>query len=202
MSNPAEAAEPAHWGPPDRLYLGSADDDLAIKTARELAYWRPDWCVGQFRRPDFKPTLGLPELTMTQTHSAGADTMVIGAANAGGVMSPEIVADAVAALDVGLNVAAPLHQKLRETRTSSPPPGAMVACCLMPAIPCPAFRSAPLAHVPAAGCLRWERTARLAGCTPRWHSNAPCVSVVSSRIFARPAKPAFSSPDRACRLMQ
>ena len=114
MSNPADAALPAHWGPPYLLYLGSADDDLAIKTARGLAYWRPDWCVGQFRRPDCKPTLGLPEITMAQAHSAGADTMVIGAANAGGVMSPEIVADAVAALDAGLNVAAGLHQKLRE----------------------------------------------------------------------------------------
>lgn len=154
MSNPAEAAEPAHWGPPYRLYLGSADDDLAIKTARELAYWRPDWCVGQFRRPDCKPTLGLLEMTMAQARGAGADTMVIGAANAGGVMSPEIGGDAVAALDVGLNVVAGLHQKLRETRTSSPPPSAMVACCLMPAIPRPVFRSAPVAHVPAGGCLR------------------------------------------------
>ncbi|MEO8777645.1 MAG: N-acetyltransferase DgcN [Rhodanobacter sp.] len=114
MSNPADAALPAHWGPPYLLYLGSASDDLAIKTARGLAYWRPDWCVGQFRRPDCKPTLGLPEISMAQAHSAGADTMVIGAANAGGMMSPEIVADAVAALDAGLNVAAGLHQKLRE----------------------------------------------------------------------------------------
>ncbi|MEO9077841.1 MAG: N-acetyltransferase DgcN [Rhodanobacter sp.] len=114
MSNPADAALPAHWGPPYLLYLGSAHDDLAIKTARGLAYWRPDWCIGQFRRPDCKPTLGLPEITMAQARSMGVNTMVIGAANAGGVMSPEIVADAVAALDAGLNVAAGLHQKLRE----------------------------------------------------------------------------------------
>lgn len=114
MSNPADAALPAHWGPPYLLYLGSAHDDLAIKTARGLAYWRPDWCIGQFRRPDCKPTLGLPEISMTQARSMGANTMVIGAANAGGVMSPEIIADTVAALDAGLNVAAGLHQKLRE----------------------------------------------------------------------------------------
>lgn len=115
MSNPSDAALLDHWRPPYLLYLGSAADDLAIKTARGLAYWRPDWCVGQFRRRDCKPTLGLPEMTMTQARSAGANTMVIGAANAGGVMSPEIVADAVAALDAGLNVAAGLHQKLRES---------------------------------------------------------------------------------------
>jgi uncharacterized NAD-dependent epimerase/dehydratase family protein len=39
--------------------------------------------------------------------------MMIGTANAGGVMAPEIVADAIAALDAGLNVVAGLHQKLR-----------------------------------------------------------------------------------------
>ena len=114
MSNAADAALPVHWGPPYLLYLGSAADDLAIKTARGLAHWRPDWCIGQYRRPDCKPTLDLLEMSMTQARSEGANTMVIGAANAGGVMSAEIVADAIAALDAGLNVAAGLHQKLRE----------------------------------------------------------------------------------------
>ncbi len=114
MSNAADAALPVHWGPPYLLYLGSAADDLAIKTARGLAHWRPDWCIGQYRRPDCKPTLGLLEMSMAQARSEGANTMVIGAANAGGLMSAEIVADAIAALDAGLNVAAGLHQKLRE----------------------------------------------------------------------------------------
>lgn len=40
--------------------------------------------------------------------------MVIGAANAGGFMAPDIAADAIAALDAGLNVVAGLHQKLRD----------------------------------------------------------------------------------------
>ena len=37
-------SEPAAWGPPYLLYLGNAQDDLAAKTARGLAYWRPAWC--------------------------------------------------------------------------------------------------------------------------------------------------------------
>src|SRR5690348_4775120 len=94
MSDPSNAAEPGHWGPPYLLYLGSAADDLAIKTARGLAYWRPDWCVGQLRRGDCKPTLGLPEMSVGEARKAGANTMVIGAANAGGVMSSHIVAAA------------------------------------------------------------------------------------------------------------
>ena len=114
MSDPGNAVQPGHWGPPYLLYLGSASDDLAIKTARGLAYWRPQWCVGQLRRSDCKPTLGLPEMSIAEARNAGANTMVIGAANAGGVMSPEMVADAIAALEQGLHVAAGLHQKLRE----------------------------------------------------------------------------------------
>lgn len=113
MSN--QGAETAvRWGPPYLLYLGSAVDDLSIKTARGLAFWRPEHCLGQHRRPDCAATLELPELGFAQAKAAGADTMVIGAANAGGVMGPEIVADAVAALDAGLNVVAGLHHKLRD----------------------------------------------------------------------------------------
>src|SRR6185437_13506323 len=102
------------WGPPFLLYLGSAADDLAIKTARGLAYWRPEWCIGQYRNPDCRITLGLPDMKPAQAKAAGAETMVIGTANAGGVMGREIVADIITALDCRLNVIAGLHHKLRE----------------------------------------------------------------------------------------
>jgi uncharacterized NAD-dependent epimerase/dehydratase family protein len=114
MANHGDSALSAGWGPPYLLYLGDADDDLAIKTARGLAYWRPDWCVGQYRRAGCRPTLDLADMGMARAREEGADTMVIGTANAGGVMTPELVADAVAALDAGLNVVSGLHQKLRE----------------------------------------------------------------------------------------
>ncbi|HEX5353205.1 MAG TPA: N-acetyltransferase DgcN [Rhodanobacteraceae bacterium] len=113
MSDHGEAAG-GQWGPPYLLYLGKAADNLAIKTARGLAYWRPDWCVGQHRHPDCRFTLGLPEMDFAEAKAAGADSMVIGNANAGGVMGPETVTDIVAALDAGLNVVAGLHQKLRD----------------------------------------------------------------------------------------
>jgi uncharacterized NAD-dependent epimerase/dehydratase family protein len=114
MSDHGEASGRAHWGPPYLLYLGGAVDDLAIKTARGLAYWRPQWCIGQYRQHDCRQTLGLPDMVPAQAKSAGADTMVIGTANAGGVMARETVADIIAALDAGLNVIAGLHQKLRD----------------------------------------------------------------------------------------
>ena len=114
MSDHGEVAGDGQWGPPYLLYLGQAADDLAIKTARGLAFWRPEWCVGQHRHPDCRYTLGLPDMSFEQAHEAGANTMVIGTANAGGVMAQETVADIVEALNAGLNVIAGLHQKLRD----------------------------------------------------------------------------------------
>ena len=66
MSDHGEVAGDGQWGPPYLLYLGQAADDLAIKTARGLAFWRPEWCVGQHRHPDCRYTLGLPDMSFGQ----------------------------------------------------------------------------------------------------------------------------------------
>ena len=114
MFKNGDAADHGHWGPPFLLYLGRAPDDLAIKTARGLAYWRPEWCIGQYRNPGSRLTLGLPDMEPAQAKAAGANTMVIGTASAGGVMPRETVADIIAALDANLNVISGLHEKLRQ----------------------------------------------------------------------------------------
>ncbi|WP_201314260.1 N-acetyltransferase DgcN [Dyella sp. EPa41] len=110
----AQGEEGAPWGPPYVLYLGSAADDLSIKTARGLAYWRPQWCLGQYRREDCAVTLGLRDVGLAQSLADGARTMVIGVANAGGVMGPEMIADAIAALEAGLHVVSGLHHRLND----------------------------------------------------------------------------------------
>lgn len=114
MSNPGEESIHGQWSPPYLLYLGRAVDQLDIKTARGVAYWRPQWCLGQFRHPECKLTLNLPDMDVKQAKAAGADTMMLGTASAGGMMASEVVADVVAALDAGLNVVSGLHQKLCE----------------------------------------------------------------------------------------
>jgi uncharacterized NAD-dependent epimerase/dehydratase family protein len=111
-ARPANSVPPPAWGPPYLLYLGDAHDDLAIKTARGLAFWRPQWCLGQLRGPDCKAWLDLPDMTVAAARAAGANTMVVGTANAGGVMSSQTVRDVVAALHAGLNIASGLHQRL------------------------------------------------------------------------------------------
>jgi uncharacterized NAD-dependent epimerase/dehydratase family protein len=102
----------AAWPPPFLLYLGNAPDDLAGKTARGLAYWRPDLCVGQFRDRDCKTSVGIADMDFAQARAAGANTMIVGVANAGGRMDERTVDHVVAALDAGMNVASGLHHRL------------------------------------------------------------------------------------------
>jgi uncharacterized NAD-dependent epimerase/dehydratase family protein len=108
------ASDPANdrWGPPYLLYLGNAKDRLSIKTARGLAFWRPEWCVAQYVGPNCAEKLDLPVMDFKAAKAAGVDTMVLGVANAGGVMGDDIRADVIQALRAGLNVASGLHQRL------------------------------------------------------------------------------------------
>jgi uncharacterized NAD-dependent epimerase/dehydratase family protein len=51
---------------------------------------------------------------MAQAVAAGARTLILGIAGAGGELGEALVADAAAALDAGLNVASGLHHRLRD----------------------------------------------------------------------------------------
>ena len=99
---------------PFLLYLGNSRDFAGIKTSRGLATFRHDDCIGEFRHDDCPLTLGLPRLTMAEAADAGARTLVLGIANGGGTMDAALVDDAAAALASGMNVAAGLHQRLRD----------------------------------------------------------------------------------------
>jgi uncharacterized NAD-dependent epimerase/dehydratase family protein len=97
---------------PYLLYLGNATDELSVKTSRGVAVWRPELCVGEYRGPESTVTLGLPHLEFAEAVAAGARTLVLGVANAGGVMGPQAIGDAVAALEAGMNVVSGLHDRL------------------------------------------------------------------------------------------
>jgi uncharacterized NAD-dependent epimerase/dehydratase family protein len=99
---------------PYLLYLGHSADPLAIKTSRGVAMFRPEDCVGEFRHDDCPLTLGLPRMSMAEAVAAGARTLILGIAGAGGKLGAELVADTATALEAGLNVASGLHQRLRD----------------------------------------------------------------------------------------
>jgi uncharacterized NAD-dependent epimerase/dehydratase family protein len=99
---------------PYLLFLGDAPDQLAAKTARGIADWRPERCVGQLRFSGCKADVGLPVLSLVEGVGAGARTLVIGVANRGGVISEAWIEVLERALDLGLDLAAGLHGKLAD----------------------------------------------------------------------------------------
>jgi uncharacterized NAD-dependent epimerase/dehydratase family protein len=99
---------------PYLLYLGHSTDFIGIKTSRGLATFRGQDCVGEFRHDDCPLSVGLPRMTIAEGAAAGARTLVLGIANSGGTLGAELVEDAAAALAAGMNVAAGLHQRLRD----------------------------------------------------------------------------------------
>ena len=100
--------------PPYLLYLGHSNDHAGIKTSRGLAAFRPEICVGEFRHDDCGLTLDLPRMDFAEAAAAGARTLILGIANAGGKLGEDLVADAIAAMEAGLDVASGLHQRLKD----------------------------------------------------------------------------------------
>ena len=97
---------------PYLLFLGEAKDELAIKTASGVHFWRPEWCMGQIRFSNAKAKLDLPEMTIMEAVKKGAKTFVIGVVNAGGVMPDswrEVILDAI---NSGMDIASGMHSRL------------------------------------------------------------------------------------------
>lgn len=99
---------------PYLLFLGDAPDPLAAKVANGIKDWRPDLSVGQFRMDGCKADLGLKDMTISEAKAAGAKTLVIGAANRGGVISKSWIAVMKEAIEAGMDVASGLHDLLSE----------------------------------------------------------------------------------------
>ena len=99
---------------PYLLFLGDVQDQLAAKTAQGIVDWRRDWCLGQLRMPGCRADVGIPDMTIEEAVEAGAQTLIVGVANAGGILPEQWTAPIVEALALGLDVAAGLHMKLAE----------------------------------------------------------------------------------------
>lgn len=110
----AELLEDILISGPYLLYLGEATDPISVKTARGIAQWRPNSCVGQRRLPGCEIDLGLSDLDYVEAVATGAKTMVIGDANAGGVLRSSAHSEIIAALEAGLDVASGLHNRLKD----------------------------------------------------------------------------------------
>jgi len=98
---------------PYLLFLGDAPDALAAKVARGIKDWNPDVALGQLRLPGCGADMGLPDMTLEQAKAAGVKTVVIGVANRGGVISDKWKVVLVEAIRMGFDLAAGLHNLLR-----------------------------------------------------------------------------------------
>lgn len=99
---------------PYLLFLGDAHDQLAAKVAKGICDWRPEYAVGQLRLPGCNADLGLPDMTLEEAREAGAETMVIGVANRGGVISETWKDVMIQALESGFDLASGLHNLLKD----------------------------------------------------------------------------------------
>lgn len=99
---------------PYLLMIGDVDSPVSAKTAFGLKDWVPDACLGQLRLTDRAVDVGLPDLSPREAVAKGAKTLIIGIAPPGGRLPPSWVGTLIEALEAGLDLAAGLHQRLRE----------------------------------------------------------------------------------------
>jgi uncharacterized NAD-dependent epimerase/dehydratase family protein len=99
---------------PYLIFLGDVSNELYAKTAFGLRDWLPGACIGQMRQRGCVVDLGVPDMTAHEARAAGARTLVIGIAPVGGALPDHWIADLLAALEAGLDLASGLHQKLAD----------------------------------------------------------------------------------------
>lgn len=97
---------------PYLLFLGDVPDPLAAKVAQGIRDWRPEYALAQLRLEGCKADMKLPDLTIQQAYEQGARTLVIGAANRGGVIARSWIAVLIEALEAGMDIASGLHNLL------------------------------------------------------------------------------------------
>lgn len=99
---------------PYLLFLGDAPDQLAAKVAQGIRDWRPEFAIGQYRMEGCKADMRLPDMTLAEARAAGAQTLVVGVANRGGVISESWIRVLLDALEAGFDLASGLHNLLRD----------------------------------------------------------------------------------------
>jgi uncharacterized NAD-dependent epimerase/dehydratase family protein len=97
---------------PYLMFLGDVPDQLAAKTAQGIVDWRREWCLGQLRLDGCKADLGIPDMPIDAAVAAGARTLIVGVANAGGILPDHWTSVIVEAIEAGLDVASGLHTRL------------------------------------------------------------------------------------------
>lgn len=110
----ASESEQGRLPSPYLLFLGDVSDPHYAKTAFGLKDWAPERCVGEWALPAGGLSVGLPAMRPAEAHAAGARALLVGVANAGGVIPTTWIAGIVEAIEAGLDVVSGLHAPLAE----------------------------------------------------------------------------------------
>lgn len=97
---------------PYLLFLGATTSPTDAKTGFGLVEWRSEACVGQLRYPGCEVDLGLPEMLPAEAKAAGAASLVVGVAPAGGGFEAAWLATFVDAMRAGLDIVSGMHARL------------------------------------------------------------------------------------------
>lgn len=97
---------------PYLLFLGDTTISGYAKTAFGLRDWAGDRCVGEFALAGATVSAGLAPMTPAEARAKGAQSLVIGVANVGGVIPANWIAGLVEALESGLDLVSGMHAKL------------------------------------------------------------------------------------------
>lgn len=99
---------------PYLLFLGDTTESGYAKTAYGLRDWAPERCVGEFSCEGATVTTGLRFMTPAEAVAKGARSMVIGVANAGGVIPENWLGSLLQAMEAGLDIISGMHVRMGE----------------------------------------------------------------------------------------
>ena len=97
---------------PYLLFLGDITDSIEAKTAFGLRDWAGEKVVGQWRLTPEAVDLGLDEFRPTEAVQAGARSVIVGAAPAGGKIPDHWIAALCEAASAGLDIVSGMHSML------------------------------------------------------------------------------------------
>ena len=101
---------------PYLLFLGDITEAGYAKTAFGLKDWAPERCIAEWSAASATVTTGLPRLHPKEAVARGARGLVIGVANAGGIIQDSWIPLLVEALEAGLDIISGMHARLRNVK--------------------------------------------------------------------------------------
>jgi uncharacterized NAD-dependent epimerase/dehydratase family protein len=99
---------------PYLVFLGDVAQRSDAKTGFGLRDWCRDDVIGECALPAAQVSMGLRKMKPAEAAAAGAGSVVIGVAPAGGQLPPAWIPTLVASLEAGLDVVSGLHTRLEQ----------------------------------------------------------------------------------------